>query len=64
MLSRLSRGPAVHCECLPMKTLRSRRALFEESGSVRAPRGSGPAACRGTAKACVVGIADGSISGD
>jgi len=33
-----------HCECLPMKTLRSRRALFEESGSVRAPRGSGPAA--------------------
>ncbi|KAG1961314.1 hypothetical protein F2P79_005480 [Pimephales promelas] len=30
-----------HCERLPMKTLCSRRALFEESGSVRAPRGSG-----------------------
>ena len=27
----------------PLRTLRSRRSLFEEGGSLRAPRGSGPA---------------------
>ncbi|XDV14274.1 hypothetical protein PO909_002450 [Leuciscus waleckii] len=31
------------CERFPLRTLRSRRSLFEEGGSVRAPRGSGPA---------------------
>ncbi|XP_067278254.1 uncharacterized protein [Pseudorasbora parva] len=33
-----------HCERLPLRTLRSRRALFEEGASARVPRGSGPAA--------------------
>ena len=32
-----------HCERFPLRTLRSRRPLFEESGLLRAPRGSGPA---------------------
>ena len=32
-----------HCERFPLRTLRSRRSLFEESGLLRAPRGSGPA---------------------
>jgi hypothetical protein len=42
--SALEGADCEHCERMSMKTLRSRRALFEESGSVRAPRGSGPAA--------------------
>jgi len=33
-----------HCDKLSVKTLRSRRAFFGEDGSVRAPRGAGPAA--------------------
>ena len=33
----------VHCERFPIRTLRSRRSLFEESGMLRAPQGSGPA---------------------
>jgi len=33
-----------HCKKRSVKTLRSRRAFFEEDGSVRAPRGAGPAA--------------------
>ena len=32
-----------HCERLPMRILRSRRALFEESALARGPQGSGPA---------------------
>ncbi|CAM4721262.1 unnamed protein product [Leuciscus chuanchicus] len=33
-----------HCVKLSLRTLRSRRAFFEEDGSVRVPRGAGPAA--------------------
>ncbi len=32
-----------HCERLPMHTLRSRKALFEEGVFASAPRGAGPA---------------------
>jgi hypothetical protein len=41
--SALEGADCEHCERFPIRTLRSRRSLFEESGSVRAPRGSGPA---------------------
>ncbi|CAM4341551.1 unnamed protein product [Leuciscus chuanchicus] len=32
-----------NCEIMPLRTLRSRRAMFNESGQPRDPRGSGPA---------------------
>ena len=43
MPSQFSRELTVSLK-LSMRTLRSRRAFFEEDGSVRAPRGAGPAA--------------------
>ncbi|KAJ7990662.1 hypothetical protein DPEC_G00302720 [Dallia pectoralis] len=40
----LEEASCKHCDRLAIRTLRSRLALFQESGSVRVPRGSGPAA--------------------
>ncbi|ROL54951.1 hypothetical protein DPX16_1823 [Anabarilius grahami] len=39
----LEGAACVHCDQLPLRTLRSRRALFEEGGLAGVPRGSGPA---------------------
>ncbi|KAI2663377.1 Transposon Ty3-G Gag-Pol polyprotein [Labeo rohita] len=41
--SALERADCPHCDLLPMRTLRSRKALFEEGAFTSAPRGSGPA---------------------
>ncbi|KAL0148327.1 hypothetical protein M9458_056389 [Cirrhinus mrigala] len=41
--SALEGADCPHCERLPLRTLRSRKALFEEGAFTSAPRGSGPA---------------------
>ena len=33
-----------HCELLPLRMLRSRLSMFDESGQAREPQGAGPAA--------------------
>ncbi|KAK2869830.1 hypothetical protein Q8A67_024222 [Cirrhinus molitorella] len=40
----LERADCHDCELLPLRVLRSRLAVFDEGGQVRAPAGSGPAA--------------------
>ena len=39
----LKGDPCEHCLWLSLKTLNSRAALFDESGKIRQPHGSGPA---------------------
>ncbi|KAI2667130.1 Transposon Ty3-G Gag-Pol polyprotein [Labeo rohita] len=41
--SALERADCPHCDLLPMRTLCSRKALFEEGAFTSVPRGSGPA---------------------
>ncbi|KAI2658583.1 Transposon Ty3-G Gag-Pol polyprotein [Labeo rohita] len=41
--SAFEKADCTHCDLLPMRTLRSRKALFEEGAFTSAPRGSGPA---------------------
>ncbi|KAI2664621.1 Transposon Ty3-G Gag-Pol polyprotein [Labeo rohita] len=41
--SAFEKADCPHCDLLPMRTLRSRKALFEEGAFTSAPRGSGPA---------------------
>ncbi len=50
-----------HCNVLPLRTLRSRLALFREDAQARVPQGF--RVCRGTAKAAVLWFAKGSVSG-
>ncbi len=40
--SALEGAGCLHCEWLPLRTLRSRRTLFEEGAFTRVPRGAGP----------------------
>ncbi|KAI2666921.1 Transposon Ty3-I Gag-Pol polyprotein [Labeo rohita] len=42
-VSALKGADCPHCEHLPLRTLRSRKALFEEGAFTSIPRGSGPA---------------------
>ncbi|MCI4377585.1 hypothetical protein PGIGA_G00205140 [Pangasianodon gigas] len=41
--SALEGAGCAHCECLPLRALRSRWALFEEGALTSVPRGAGPA---------------------
>ncbi|KAI2659093.1 Transposon Ty3-G Gag-Pol polyprotein [Labeo rohita] len=41
--SAFEKADCPHCDLFPMRTLRSRKALFEEGAFTSAPRGSGPA---------------------
>ncbi len=38
-----ARTDCPHCECLPLRTLRSRKALFSEGSFTSVPSGAGPA---------------------
>ncbi|KAI2647410.1 Transposon Ty3-G Gag-Pol polyprotein [Labeo rohita] len=42
-MSALERADCPHCEALPLRVLRSRKALFEEGAFTSVPRGAGPA---------------------
>ncbi len=61
--SALESAGCEHCNMLPLRTLRSRLAFFREDAQARIPQGSGPAAAEGTAKAAILGFANGSVSG-